>query len=364
MTKKAERSLKDKFALKSNLLKEALAEFLGTFILIALGCGCIAQSVLSRGALGGAPVITIGFAMSVTMAVYVAGGVSGTGGSEKMGLLERGPWGGLARGPRKTWSLLRHGAPAMRTSPALPHPLRQTVPLTRPSHRVLSGGHVNPAVSFAMCLTGRMNWVKFPVYVLAQCLGAFVGAAAVFGVNYDALMAFTGGEFQVTGPNATAHIFATYPEEYLSLMNGFADQVMSTAFLLLGVFAIFDEGNLRVQKGLEPIAIGLLIILLCSSLAMNSGCAMNPARDLAPRIFTYLAGWGTEVFTAGSNWWWVPVVGPMVGAAFGAGVYILFIELHHAARQPRREDAQLDKYELADMAEGKPLQGDYAKPFP
>ncbi|XP_044294700.1 aquaporin-9 [Varanus komodoensis] len=302
MTKKAERSLKDKFALKSNLLKEALAEFLGTFILIALGCGCIAQSVLSRGALGGAPVITIGFAMSVTMAVYVAGGVS--------------------------------------------------------------GGHVNPAVSFAMCLTGRMNWVKFPVYVLAQCLGAFVGAAAVFGVNYDALMAFTGGEFQVTGPNATAHIFATYPEEYLSLMNGFADQVMSTAFLLLGVFAIFDEGNLRVQKGLEPIAIGLLIILLCSSLAMNSGCAMNPARDLAPRIFTYLAGWGTEVFTAGSNWWWVPVVGPMVGAAFGAGVYILFIELHHAARQPRREDAQLDKYELADMAEGKPLQGDYAKPFP
>lgn len=73
--------------------------------------------------------------------------------------------------------------------------------------------------------------------------------------------------------------------------------MMSTAFLILGVFAIFDKNNLGVPKGLEPIAIGLLIILLTSSMALNSGCAMNPARDLGPRLFTYLAGWGSEVFT-------------------------------------------------------------------
>lgn len=77
----------------------------------------------------------------------------------------------------------------------------------------------------------------------------------------------------------------------------FLCQMLSTAFLILGVFAIFDTDNLGVPKGLEPIAIGLLIILLTSSMALNSGCAMNPARDLGPRLFTYLAGWGSEVFT-------------------------------------------------------------------
>ncbi|XP_026537842.1 hepatic triacylglycerol lipase-like isoform X2 [Notechis scutatus] len=236
MTKKAGKSLKEKVTLKNNLLKEALAELLGTLILVALGCGCVAQAVLSKGTMGGAATISVGFAMAVTLGVYVAGGIS--------------------------------------------------------------GGHINPAVSFAMCLTGKMKWAKLPVYVLAQYLGAFLGSAVVFGINYDALIFYTGGSFTVKGPNATAHIFATYPQEYLSLANGFADQMMSTAFLILGVFAILDTDNLGVPKGLEPIAIGLLIILLTSSMALNSGCAMNPARDLGPRLFTYLAGWGSEVFTA------------------------------------------------------------------
>ncbi|XP_015666532.1 aquaporin-9 [Protobothrops mucrosquamatus] len=293
MTKKAGKSLKEKMALKNHLLKEVLAELLGTFILVALGCGCVAQTVLSRGALGGALMISVGFAMAVTLAIYVAGGIS--------------------------------------------------------------GGHINPAVSFAMCLTGKMKWAKFPVYVLAQYLGAFLGAVAVFGINYDALMFYTNGTFAVKGPNATAHIFATYPQEYLSLTNGFADQMMSTAFLILGVFAIFDTDNLGVPKGLEPIAIGLLIILLTSSMALNSGCAMNPARDLGPRLFTYLAGWGGEVFTAGHNWWWVPIAGPMVGAALGAATYMLFIEVHHFPFSPcqKMDTGALHEHELTHLEEGK-----------
>ncbi|XP_063170151.1 aquaporin-9 [Candoia aspera] len=293
MTKKAGKNLKEKFALKNNLLKEGLAEFLGTFILIALGCGSVAQTVLSRGTLGGALMISVGFAMAVTLGVYVAGGIS--------------------------------------------------------------GGHINPAVSFALCLSGKMKWVKFPVYVLAQCFGAFLGAALVFGINYDALMFYTDGVFTVTGPNATAHIFATYPQEYLSLTNGFVDQVVSTAFLVLGIFAIFDTDNIGVPKGLEPIAIGLLIILLTSSMALNSGCAMNPARDLAPRVFTYLAGWGPEVFTAGGHWWWIPTLGPMVGAAVGVATYMLFIELHHVPLPPCQKNARDadNEYELTHLEERK-----------
>uniref|UniRef100_A0A8C3S9F4 Aquaporin 9 n=1 Tax=Chelydra serpentina TaxID=8475 RepID=A0A8C3S9F4_CHESE len=161
-----------------------------------------------------------------------------------------------------------------------------------------SGGHINPAVSLAMCATGRLKWTKLPFYILAQFLGAFVGAAAVFGIYYDAFMNYSGGELIVTGSNATAHIFATYPAPHLSLISGFADQV---TLLVLVVFAIFDTKNMGVPKGLEPIAIGLLILLLTCSLGMNSGCAMNPARDLSPRIFTAIAGWGFEVFTMHSQ---------------------------------------------------------------
>ncbi|KFQ43259.1 Aquaporin-9, partial [Nestor notabilis] len=160
-----------------------------------------------------------------------------------------------------------------------------------------SGGHINPAVSLAMCVTGRLKWTKLPIYILAQLLGAFTGAAAVFGIYYDAFMEYSNGTLEVIGPNATAHIFATYPAPYLSLINGFADQVMSTAVLLLAIFAIFDSRNNSVPKGLQPIAVGLLVIVLTCSLGMNSGCAMNPARDLGPRLFTAVAGWGMEVFT-------------------------------------------------------------------
>ncbi|KAG6939757.1 aquaporin 9 [Chelydra serpentina] len=287
MNGQSKRTFKEKFALKNSFIKEALSEFLGTFVMIALGCGSVAQAVLSRGAMGGTVTVSVGFAMAVTMAVYVSGGVS--------------------------------------------------------------GGHINPAVSLAMCATGRLKWTKLPFYILAQFLGAFVGAAAVFGIYYDAFMNYSGGELIVTGSNATAHIFATYPAPHLSLISGFADQVMSTALLVLVVFAIFDTKNMGVPKGLEPIAIGLLILLLTCSLGMNSGCAMNPARDLSPRIFTAIAGWGFEVFTAGNNWWWVPTVAPMMGGIIGAVTYIIFIEIHHADTQLEEDTDIYEKYELTNM---------------
>lgn len=291
MGTETKKSLKNRLALKSSLAKETLAEFVATFVLIVLGCGCVAQAVLSRGVAGNVVTINIGFAMAVTMAVYVAGGVS--------------------------------------------------------------GGHVNPAISLAMCATGRMAWCKFPLYVCAQMLGAMAGAAAIFGIYYDAFMSFADGKLAVSGPNATAHIFATYPAPFLSITNGFAEQVASTALLVISVFAIFDTRNKGAPHGLEPVVVGLLIFLLGCSLGMNSGCAMNPARDLGPRMFTAVAGWGLEVFTAGNNWWWVPVVAPMVGAIIGAYVYILSIEIHH---QNQQEDKEQDgetygKYELTNSAD-------------
>ncbi|XP_060057440.1 aquaporin-10 [Erinaceus europaeus] len=131
------------------------------------------------------------------------------------------------------------------------------------------------------------------------------------------------------GPKETASIFATYPAPYLSLTNGFLDQVVGTGFLMVGILAIVDKRNQGVPAGLEPVAVGLLILAIELSMGVNCGCPLNPARDLGPRLFTYVAGWGPEVFSAGNGWWWVPVVAPLVGAVLGTVIYQLLVALHH-----------------------------------
>lgn len=289
---KENRSCLDRIALRNSLAKETLSEFFGTCLLVTFTCCSVATCILNYGTSGGTLGATVGCALGVTMAIYATGGVS--------------------------------------------------------------GGQINPAVSFALCLTGKQPWIKFPFYVSAQFLGAITGSAAAFGVYYDALMKYTGGVLTVTGPNATAHIFATYPSPYLSTLNGLVDQIMSTALLLILVFAIFDKKNMSAPSGLEPVAVGLLILTLGLALGSNCGGAMNPARDLGPRIFTALAGWGTEVFTAGNNFWWIPVVGPMCGAVIGSYIYILCIEAHHK-KEPdtinhNNDIDHFEKHELANIA--------------
>ncbi|XP_072889020.1 aquaporin-9b isoform X2 [Hemitrygon akajei] len=260
-------SLVEKCRLKTNWIKEGLAEFLGTFILILFGCGCIAQSVLSRGVSGNILTSSIGFPFGVTIAVYATMGVS--------------------------------------------------------------GAHLNPAISLSMCVLGRLRWLRLPVYWIAQLVGAFTGSAAVFGLYYDAFMTFNGGNLTITGQNATAQIFSSYPAPHLSFANGFADQLIGTAALLFSILAILDSKNDRVPKGLEPIVIGLIILVLGLSMGFNCGGSINPARDLGPRLFTAVAGWGFEVFRAGDGWWWVPVVAPLIGGILGSSIYVVFIEFHH-----------------------------------
>ncbi|MBN3287252.1 AQP9 protein, partial [Polyodon spathula] len=260
------------------------------FGLQLFGVGSVAQAVLSRGSMGDPLTIHIGFTLAVTMAVYVAGGVS--------------------------------------------------------------GAHINPAVSLAMCVLGKLSLCKFPVYVVSQFLGAFIGAAAVYGLYYDAFLDYTGGVLTVTGPNATAHIFSSYPGKHLSILNGFIDQVIGTGALLLCILAILDNKNKGAPKGMEPLVIGLIIMVIGVSMGLNCGYPINPARDLSPRLFTAMAGWGTEVFSAGNHWWWIPVAGPLVGGMVGAVIYVLFIELHHTDPQktPEEENSMKDKYEMITMS--------------
>ncbi|NXY80461.1 AQP10 protein, partial [Glareola pratincola] len=160
----------------------------------------------------------------------------------------------------------------------------------------VSGAHLNPAFSFALCLLEQFPWRKFPAYVAVQTLGSFAAAGAVYALYYDAIWHYSNGTLATSGPRETASIFATYPADYVSIANGFLDQVISTGLLILGVLAITDTRNKAVPKGLEPVAVALLVFAIEVSMGSNCGCPMNPARDFGPRLFTYVAGWGAEVF--------------------------------------------------------------------
>ncbi|XP_059906330.1 aquaporin-3-like [Gadus macrocephalus] len=205
------------------------------------------------------------------------------------------------------------------------------------------GGHLNPTVTFALCLLGREPWRKFPVYFLFQTLGAFLGAGIIFGIYSDALWAYGQGTLSVDGTNATAGIFATYPSPHLSLLNGFFDQVIGTAALIVCILGIVDPHNTPVPAGLEAFTVGLVVLVIGLSMGFNSGYAVNPTRDLGPRLFTALAGWGSGVFTVKGYWFLVPLFAPFLGAVVGVVIYQLMVGYNvegEARIQGRREEEE------------------------
>ncbi len=247
-----------------DLTRELLAEFLGTFVLIVFGVGVVAQVVLSKQTAGTTLSINIAWGLAVTMGCYIAAGVS--------------------------------------------------------------GGHLNPAVTLALAVHRQFPWRKVLPYSLAQFAGAFVASVVVFVTYHEALAAFDGGVRQVLGAQGTAGIWATYPQPFLSTFpGGVIDQVVGTALLVGGIFGITDSRNSPAPAGVAPVIVGLLVLLIGASFGFNAGYAINPARDFGPRLFTFVAGWGSEVFSAGNSWWWVPIVAPCLGAVLGGWIYDLFV---------------------------------------
>ncbi|MBZ5560751.1 MAG: MIP family channel protein [Acidobacteriia bacterium] len=241
------------------LVRELLAEFLGTFVLIVFGVGVVAQVVLSKQANGGYLSINIGWGLAVAMGCYVSAGVT--------------------------------------------------------------GAHLNPAVTLALAVHRKLPWGKVVPYSIAQLAGAFVASAVVYVTYREALGAFDGGVRQVLGAQGTAGIWATYPQPFLSTTGGVVDQVVGTALLVGIILGITDTRNSAPPAGTTPIVVGLLVVLIGATFGFNAGYAINPARDFGPRLFTSVAGWGGEVFTAGNNWWWVPIVAPCLGGVIGGWVY-------------------------------------------
>uniref|UniRef100_F1MNJ1 Aquaporin 10 n=2 Tax=Bos TaxID=9903 RepID=F1MNJ1_BOVIN len=261
--------------IRSLLARQCLAELLAVFVLMLLIQGSSAQAVTSGGTKGNFFTVFLAGSLGIMLAIYVSGNVS--------------------------------------------------------------GAHLNPAFSLPMCLRGHLPWARFLSYSLVQLLSAFCASGVPYHALYhDALQNYPGGSLTVTGPKETASIFATYPAPYLSLSNGFLDQVLGT-WKLMGVPA-----------GLEPVVVGLLILADMLSMGANCGFPINPVQDLDPRLFTYVAGWGPEVFSAGNGWWWVPVVGSLVGAMPGTATYQLLVAKHHPEDSEPSQDLECAQQEASD----------------
>lgn len=178
----------------------------------------------------------------------------------------------------------------------------------------ISGAHLNPAVTLALAVTGRFQWSKVWYYIVAQMIGFFIGAAIVFAVYY--------GKWIEVDPNFenTAGVFTTFPA-VPGFLYGFIDQVVGTFLLVFLILATGDSNNTPAGANLGPIIVGLIIVAIGMSFGFMHGYAINPARDLGPRLFAVLVGFKNNGLTDGSNVWIVPIIGPIVGGIFGAIVY-------------------------------------------
>ncbi len=172
-----------------------------------------------------------------------------------------------------------------------------------------SGAHINPAVTIALATIGKFAWAKVPVYVAAQMLGAFVGGIVVYAHYLPHWK-------ETEDKDAKLAVFSTGP----AIRNTFANllsEVIGTAILVFGLLAI---GANEFSKGLNPIIVGFFIAAIGLSLGGTTGYAINPARDLGPRIaHFFLPIHGKR----DSDWSyaWIPVVGPILGGVGGALLY-------------------------------------------
>ena len=228
-----------------------LGEVLGTFILLVLGTGVVANVVLEKtgGNDSGYIVITWGWGIAVFVAVFVTGSVS--------------------------------------------------------------GAHINPAVTIGLATSGQFPWSDVPAYLAAQLIGAFLGATAVWFQYSD--------HFDATeDPASKLGVFSTGPAISNSFKNLYSE-ILGTFMLVLGVLYIATP---EVGLGaLDAIPVALLVFGIGMSLGGTTGYAINPARDLGPRIahaILPIKGKGD------SNWQyaWIPIAGPVIGSVIAALVYM------------------------------------------
>jgi glycerol uptake facilitator protein len=180
----------------------------------------------------------------------------------------------------------------------------------------ISGTHANPAVTLALALYRKFSWRKVIPYFVAQVIDHF---------NQGAQLTRAAG--------GAAGVFFTHPGLAITPMHAFGDEIILTAFLIFGIFAITEQYNeMAPQANSSALMIGLLVALIGASMGYLEAWALNPARDLGPRIFCFLAGWGPAAFPSPDNYWWVPIAGPLLGGCVGGAAYQFLVRPFLPAR--------------------------------
>lgn len=229
------------------------SEFIGTTLLILLGNGVVGGVVLkgTKNEHSGWLVITIGWALAVTFAIYAVGHIS--------------------------------------------------------------GAHLNPAVTLGLAATGALDWALVPSYLMGQMLGAMLGSILVY-LHYFPHWART------EDPGAKLAVFCTAPAIRNTTSN-FISEFLGTFVLLFGLMAL---GATQFADGLKPLVVGALVLTIGHSLGGTTGYAINPARDLGPRLVHALLPIPGK---GGSDWGyaWIPVLAPIAGGICGALAYKTFL---------------------------------------
>jgi glycerol uptake facilitator protein len=176
----------------------------------------------------------------------------------------------------------------------------------------ISGAHVNPAVTLALALAGKFAWSSVPRYILAQFLGAFLGAVLVW-------LAYLAHWPVTEDKGLKLAVFSTTPA-IRRLPSNLLTEIIGTCVLVFGVLSISANAG-PAQSGLTPLLLGLLVWAIGLSLGAPTGYAINPARDLGPRIAHAVLPIPNK---GGSDWAyaWVPVIGPIIGGLLGAVAYV------------------------------------------
>ena len=184
----------------------------------------------------------------------------------------------------------------------------------------ISGAHLNPAVTLALAVFKGFSWRKVAPYALAQLLGAFV-AALIVRWNYSEVLAKMDPGHTIK----TQGVFSTLPGNGalpVHTWGAFRDQVIGTAILLFLILAVTDLKNTSPAANLAPFIVGLIVVAIGMAWGTDAGYAINPARDFGPRLASFFTGYGTAFRDQyGGLYFWVPIVGPLIGAVVGAGLY-------------------------------------------
>ncbi len=211
----------------------------------------------------------------------------------------------------------------------------------------LSGAHLNPAVTISLAVWGDFPKRRVAGYIVAQMTGAFVAAALLYVIFGGALAEFEARNGIVRGQpgsEASAMVFGEfYPNPQgqplakgdpvcMTQWRAFVAETAGTAILLLVIFCATDAKNQNRPQILTAATIGLTVTMLISLLGPLTMACFNPARDLGPRLFSSLAGWGAVPFTAnGWGWLTVYIIAPVVGGLLGGGIYRAFFKAGYAA---------------------------------